>query len=197
MLIGMSILSSLLSTISSAASNVILTVAPAPSSALAHARLLAANMPARQNASVAGGETEDHQWWVDNAELFEAARKEYGVLHGSLYDFEAHVSDFIQPAVLAAVEACERAAAEGGPIDEAALQALLTPAGAPNVWKIPLLTERFCQLILEELRHYEASGIPLRRPNGMNRYGLVLNQLGLEPLISELQKRYVTESPRA
>ena len=29
----------------------------------------------------------------------------------------------------------------------------ITPAGAPNVYRLPLLTERFCTLLLEELRH--------------------------------------------
>ena len=159
--------------------------AAAGSSALARARLLAVEAGDRRNASTHGGEVEGHQWWVANADLFEAARLEYGPLHPSLYDFERHVDDFVQPQILSAVTECERAAAAGGGADvadaaEDALRSLLKPAGAPNVWRLPLLTPRFCDMLLEELRHYEASGIPLRRPNGMNRFGAILDHLGLE-----------------
>ena len=159
--------------------------------ALERARHLSAQLPDRANASTTGGEADGHAWWSDNEELFEAARVEYGVLHRSLYDFEHHVADFIQPHLLAAIEDCERAAATGGRVDEEALRGLLLPAGAPNVWRLPLLTERFCSLLLEELRHYEASGIPLRRPNGMNRYGAILDQLGLDRSLDYLSRRFL------
>ena len=53
------------------------------------------------------------------------------------------------------------------------------------------VTERFCEMLLEELRHYEDSGIPLRRPNGMNRFGAILDQLGLEASLDYLSRRFV------
>ena len=34
-----------------------------------------------------------------------------------------------------------------------------------------------------------ASGLPLGRPNSMNKYGLVLNEVGMEPLFDSLQSR--------
>ena len=51
---------------------------------------------------------------------------------------------------------------------------------APGVWALPLFTEAAARA-RAELAHYEASGIP-RRPNGMNRYGAILGDLGLQPL---------------
>ena len=163
----------------------------ATASALEKARALASELPSRHNASKNNGEDEQHYWWVANADLFEQARVEYGPLHPSLYDFEANVASFIQPKILAAVAECEAAAAAGRPVDESTLEGLLKPAGAPNVWRLPLLTERFCNLLIEELRHYEASGIPLRRPNGMNRFGAILDHLGLESSLSYLSRRFV------
>lgn len=185
--IGTSILSSIVSTVSAATT--VLTAADG--SALTRARNYATVQPSRQNATTTGGEADGHHWWMEHAELFEAARIEYGTLHPSLYNFHDHASEFIQPTVLRAIEECERAAAVGQPVDEAAVHALLTPAGAPNVWRLPLLTERFCEMLLEELRHYEASGIPLRRPNGMNRFGAILDQLGLEASMDYLSHRFV------
>ena len=126
-----------------------------------------------------------------HAELFELARREYGPLHPSLHDFERHADEFIQPAILAAVKACERAAASGRKVDEAPLVALLRPAGPRNVWRLPLFTAEFCGRLLEELTHYEESGIPLRRPNGMNRYGAILDQLGMEASLDYLTRRFL------
>ena len=185
--IGTSILSSIVSTVSAATT----VFTAADGSALTRARNYATVQPSRQNATTTGGEADGHHWWMEHAELFEAARIEYGTLHPSLYNFHDHASEFIQPTVLRAIEECERAAAVGQPVDEAAVHALLTPAGAPNVWRLPLLTERFCEMLLEELRHYEASGIPLRRPNGMNRFGAILDQLGLEASMDYLSHRFV------
>ena len=90
------------------------------------------------------------------------------------------------PASAADVAACEAAAARGEEIDERPLLALFTEAGAPGVWRFPLFTPAFCTLLLEELEHHEASGIPLRRPNGMNRYGAILDELGLEASLAYL-----------
>ena len=159
-----------------------------PPSALARARALAATLPDRANASLSGGETEMHDWWTQHADLFEEARNEFGPLHSELYEFEANLESFIQPTLLAAIKECEQAAASGH-VDERRLKALLQPAGAANVWRLPLFTPLFCTLMLEELRHYEGSGIPLRRPNGMNRFGAILSCLGLEPSLSYLSKR--------
>ena len=39
---------------------------------------------------------------------------------------------------------------------------------------------------MEELRQYEASGLPVRRPNSMNRYGLILEDLGFSDLVDDL-----------
>merc|ERR550532_1785607 len=49
-----------------------------------------------------------------------------------------------------------------------------------TVYRLDLLEHDFCDLLLEELSHLEASGIPLRRPNGMNRYGAILSHLGFQ-----------------
>ena len=134
---------------------------------LARARLVAESQPA-QNGSTQNAEFEGAEWWEEHAELFAAARAEWGVLHPELFDLEASAEAFIDPRLLRAVSALERAAAEGGVVDETVLRGLFTPA-ATGVWRFPLFTPLFCEKMLAELRHAEASGVPLRRPNGMNR----------------------------
>lgn len=60
---------------------------------------------------------------------------------------------------------------------------------APGVYSFDLFTEEFCDILVAEVEHAQrTSHEQFERPNGMNRYGIVLNQLGLEPLITGLQQ---------
>jgi len=69
------------------------------------------------------------------------------------------------------------------------LREMCTDSVGYGVYQIDLFTDAFCNAMLSELNHHETSGIPLRRPNGMNRYGAILSDLGfqkglLEPIMS-------------
>lgn len=57
-----------------------------------------------------------------------------------------------------------------------------------EVFSFPMLTDEFCEIFVEEIFNFYASGLPARRPNSMNNYGIILNEIGLEPMIDELQK---------
>ena len=35
--------------------------------------------------------------------------------------------------------------------------------------------------------HFYSTGLPARRPNSMNNYGIILSDIGLEPFIDQLQ----------
>ena len=39
---------------------------------------------------------------------------------------------------------------------------------------------------LHEVDNYDASGLPVRRPNSMNMYGLIVNEIGMRDAITEL-----------
>ena len=62
---------------------------------------------------------------------------------------------------------------------------------SPGIYAFPMFTDAFCTMLLEELTHYNASGLPAQRPNTMNHNGLILNQLGLAPLADSLMRTYV------
>ena len=49
----------------------------------------------------------------------------------------------------------------------------------PNVYQVLIFNERFVSDLLDELAHHQDSGIPQRRPNGMNRHGAILSDIGL------------------
>merc|ERR1712187_349253 len=54
-----------------------------------------------------------------------------------------------------------------------------------------LFTQRFLDDLLIELEHIQSSGIPRRRPNGMNRYGVILDQVGMESALTGLVEAYI------
>lgn len=58
---------------------------------------------------------------------------------------------------------------------------------AAGVFSFPLLTDDACEMLIEEVEHFQETGLPARRPNSMNNYGLVLNEIGLRPTLSALQ----------
>mmetsp|Transcript_141469 Transcript_141469/g.257107 ORF Transcript_141469/g.257107 Transcript_141469/m.257107 type:complete len:515 (+) Transcript_141469:50-1594(+) len=57
-----------------------------------------------------------------------------------------------------------------------------------EVFSFKLFTEAFCEQFVEEIFNFYKSGLPARRPNSMNNYGIILNEIGLEPMINELQQ---------
>jgi hypothetical protein len=56
-----------------------------------------------------------------------------------------------------------------------------------EVYSFPLFTAEFCTMFLEEVEHYQASGLPIQRPNSMNNYGIVTNEIGMEHMFDLLQ----------
>lgn len=93
--------------------------------------------------------------------------------------------------------------------NETALRALLREE-VPGVYSFELFNAEFCDMFLEELDNYYASGLPVYRPcaapggsvsvapltrrcrpmyrNSMNNYGIIVNHIGLRPVISKLQR---------
>ena len=56
-----------------------------------------------------------------------------------------------------------------------------------GVYSFPMFSDEFCAMFIEEVEYYAESGLPVRRPNSMNNYGLIVNEIGMEPMISNLQ----------
>lgn len=61
---------------------------------------------------------------------------------------------------------------------------------ASGIFSFPLMSKKFCQMLMDEVEHYVASGLPVSRPNSMNNYGLILNDIGLSPLFTQLQRKF-------
>ena len=151
--------------------------------ALAHARKLVAPAP----TATTGGEYEHAEFWDEHASILTRAWKEYGLRNDSLASLRA---GFVEPRLEAAVAAAH---AKPSPEREAAVRSLWKQV-APGVWSAQLLAPTIIAELQEELVHMTAAGIPLRRPNGMNRYGIILDpEVGvptLDGLVSALVQKY-------
>ncbi len=60
-----------------------------------------------------------------------------------------------------------------------------------GVYSFPLFTSEFCTKLIGIIDSYEATDFPKRRPNTMNNYGLVINDVGLKPLMDDLLMKVV------
>jgi hypothetical protein len=61
----------------------------------------------------------------------------------------------------------------------------------PGIYTFDMFTKQFCNSFIEEVALYEASALPRRRPNTMNNYGLILNDIGMYGLMSALMEMYL------
>jgi hypothetical protein len=71
-----------------------------------------------------------------------------------------------------------------------ALKRLLKPE-APGVYSFPMFKGTFCDLFLAELDNYYSTGLPTPRPNSMNNYGIIVNQIGMAPMITVIQQMFL------
>jgi len=102
--------------------------------------------------------------------------------HALLFDAAA-IHSWLHPdfvALLQTVDAAEAADAAGS------VRSFVTQE-ADDVYSFPLLSDRACEHLIEEVEHFQSTGLPARRPNSMNNYGVVLNEIGLKPTLSALQ----------
>ncbi|XP_053862974.1 2-oxoglutarate and iron-dependent oxygenase domain-containing protein 2 [Malaclemys terrapin pileata] len=61
-----------------------------------------------------------------------------------------------------------------------------------RIYRLPVFSEEFCRVFIEELENFEQSEMPKGRPNTMNNYGVLLNELGLyEAFITPLREKYL------
>jgi hypothetical protein len=115
-------------------------------------------------------------------EYRERIRTNYQPLHEDLYSFAPE--RFFVGSFLDAIK-------DGS---EAALRHILI-AHSPGVFTFNMLKPAFCSMMLEEVEHFEKwaqdAKVKVMRPNTMNNYGAVLDDIGMENMLNELMTRYL------
>ena len=108
-----------------------------------------------------------------------SAYEAHGRRHDALFD-PTRVDDFLAPEFLALTSAVAR--------DPGAARALVRQE-TREVYSFPMLTAAASEWLIEEVENFRESGLEARRPNSMNEYGLILNDIGLRPSLDAIQVR--------
>ena len=123
-----------------------------------------------------------YQFWEKNDKLIKQAWSDYPSKHDELKYFNSQNEQlFIQKPFLDAVRAVKE-----GKHDEATLKHFLTEP-VPGVFRTnEIFTPTFLNMMLEEIDHKNNAGIPLQRPNSMNRFGVILKVKYIENICCSL-----------
>ncbi|XP_034026942.1 2-oxoglutarate and iron-dependent oxygenase domain-containing protein 2 isoform X2 [Thalassophryne amazonica] len=121
---------------------------------------------------------------VTSAERAAAIRADYQPLHPHVYHLQ---ESYLAPEFRRIVEFCRSSDAS-----EEGLLSLFEEEAVSRVYRFPVFERNFCDQLVEELEHFEQSSAPKGRPNTMNHYGILLNELGFDnDFITPLRERYL------
>lgn len=126
---------------------------------------------------------------VDSRARREAIAAGYTRRHPEIFELRAEWLDprFVELAQLAREDpSALRALGRGA----GALDLRRVPALLP-VYDMPVLSDAFCERICAELDAFEAAPLPKGRPNSMNNYGVLLDELGFGDFLAELLAAYI------
>ncbi|XP_055055197.2 2-oxoglutarate and iron-dependent oxygenase domain-containing protein 2 isoform X2 [Misgurnus anguillicaudatus] len=121
---------------------------------------------------------------LKSAERTAAIKEIYKPLHQHVYNLQ---ESFLAPEFLQMVKYCSSSEAT---VD--GLIKLIQKEAAQRVYRFPVFRREFCKDLINELEHFEQSHAPKGRPNTMNNYGILLNELGFdESFITPLREVYL------
>ncbi|XP_061907505.1 2-oxoglutarate and iron-dependent oxygenase domain-containing protein 2 [Entelurus aequoreus] len=121
---------------------------------------------------------------VTSMERMSVIKNGYQPLHPHVYHLQ---ENFLTPKFKHLVECCR-----SGSVTLNSLSELLAEEAASRVYRFPVFHKNFCEDLIEELEHFERSAAPKGRPNTMNNYGMLLNELGFdEGFVTPLREQYL------
>ncbi|MEE6504081.1 hypothetical protein FKM82_005061 [Ascaphus truei] len=113
-----------------------------------------------------------------------AISRNYKPLHPEVFVLQ---ESFLAAEFLEAVRFCG--------LPEASLESLLNRVHSipgKRIHRLPIFLPEFCRALVEELENFERSDVPKGRPNTMNNYGVLLNELGFDELfLTPLREKYL------
>ena len=64
-----------------------------------------------------------------------------------------------------------------------------------NVYSFPTFTREICDMLIAETKNFikycEEQNVEVHRPNSMNKYGIILNLMGMRQILTNLQQTYL------
>jgi len=75
--------------------------------------------------------------------------------------------------------------------DKNKLLNIMTKETQTGIYSFDIFNNEFCKQLIEEVEHFEHSGLPVTRPNSMNNYGVILDEIGFQEFFDRLTKEYM------
>jgi len=66
-----------------------------------------------------------------------------------------------------------------------------TVSSQTKLYSFDFFTLKYCQDLIEEVEYFEKTGLPISRPNSMNNYGLILDEIGLRSNMTKIRDEIV------
>jgi hypothetical protein len=125
---------------------------------------------------------------ISKAKKMQEARRKliqelYVPLHPHLYKL---TEDFFVPSFLEAVKAYHKSGK-----DPSVLMRILKKETETGIYSFEIFNLEFCRQLIEEVDNFERAGLPVMRPNTMNNYGVILDEIGFKPFFDELTTQYI------
>ncbi|KAF2069017.1 hypothetical protein CYY_009665 [Polysphondylium violaceum] len=60
-----------------------------------------------------------------------------------------------------------------------------------DIYQFKIFKLDFCKKLLEEIENFKNTGLPIARPNSMNNYGVVLDEIGFTQFFTDLRQNYL------
>eukprot|EP00927_Polykrikos_kofoidii_P051546 TRINITY_DN45340_c0_g1_i1.p1 TRINITY_DN45340_c0_g1~~TRINITY_DN45340_c0_g1_i1.p1 ORF type:complete len:386 (-),score=60.98 TRINITY_DN45340_c0_g1_i1:38-1126(-) len=128
----------------------------------------------------------------ESSERAKGIAEKYTRLHPHVYKLD--VERFLDPSFRQLIEALQRC--KTNPlavkccVDEMVKSGLLRVM-RDDIFCFPVFSEEFCVLLDEELRNFEKADLPRTAPNTMNRFGVIMRELGFSSLLDPLVFEFV------
>ncbi|XP_064460904.1 2-oxoglutarate and iron-dependent oxygenase domain-containing protein 2-like [Ornithodoros turicata] len=99
--------------------------------------------------------------------------------------------DYFEPAFMQCVKAAKES-------PDKVLQHVTVVSPMKKLYSFPVFKAEFCKKLIDELENFQQSDMPKERPNTMNRYGVLLGDLGFdEHFLNPLRENYLTPISKA
>jgi hypothetical protein len=111
-------------------------------------------------------------------------------VHPDLFEIKQDIEKYYQ-------DHTEEMSTSESPLDEATAAKMSSKLHieCKEVYSFDCLSDYFLNIMNEELKNFyelsEKYNVDVRRPNSMNNYGVILNEIGMRPMISALQQQYI------
>lgn len=140
------------------------------------------NMDEKEEGEVKGNHITPETFNKMYAAKLDMIKRLYVPLHPNLFTLSE--SHFV-PSFLAALHDYKETK------DKTKLYHILTKETSTCIYSFSIFNETFCKQLIEEVENFEHSGLPVSRPNSMNNYGVILDEIGFKPFFDRLTSEYI------